>query len=626
MSSGCRATDVGVRDYLSVLRRRRGPAIAALAAVLYIGMVAAVGPHVYEAAAQVLVRDSTAGQAPLPPNLREPILGFEMEVLRGGAVRTAVSQRLGRRATVRPTLAPGRDVITITARSGDDARAAAIANAYADAYAGLRNSGSALAPNPTLRTLTVDEVARATTADLVAPRPVEYVLVAMFAGAILAMGVAFLTDRLAGTDDAGPVATGDNAHQAEAAAGRDDRWKARPPQLTRAGRILFYAGMATLPAIAVRPGAGISVSDLCFAASALLLVWRRPRGVSTTAAWQIAAWCTLAGAVLAAVYADSPTGTAAVEARVLFILVIWQWTARVVLDSERAVHIAVGAFATGAAASGLVAIVQVLRPTLFPDMRYQYGRALALTYHSVDAGAILALACVFGTGMLLYRQEHRLVTAALALASGVGLVLTGSVSSMLAAVVGGAVIILRRGLRMKTLGAVALALGAVYLGALVAQAVYGGTFERISPAARVRSVLGIGPNASRTVSERNKSIAAGLSEIRQSPLIGHGLDESSTVVYDALPPHNLLVLAWYGGGLPFVAGIALAVGVAVRAGWRRATDDPTREILFGGTIAMVVFAMTGPILFHRHVWLPLVLLTAHTSRARRARSGASPVG
>lgn len=655
MSSARRSTDLGAREYLSALRRRRGIAIATLAAVLYIGLVAAVGPHVYEATAQVRVRNRTAEQSPLPPNLREPILGFEMEAVRSAAVRTVVAHRLGSGASIRPALGSGRDVITMTARSGDGARAAAIASAYADAYAGLRNSGSALAPNPTLRTLTVDEVRRATGADVVAPRPLRYMAVAFVVGAILAIVLALLADRLAGTHDGthdtGAIADGDDE---EAADDRDRGRRGRSQELTKPARVMFYAGMATVPAIAVRPGAGISVSDLCFAASAvLLLAGRRRRAVSTTVAWQIAAWCTLAGAVLATVNADSPGGTLAVEARVLFILVIWLWTARAVLDSDEAVHTAVRAFAVGAAASGAVAVAEVLRPSLFPSMRYQYGRAVALTYHSVDAGAILALACVFGAGMLLYRREQRLVTAALLLVSGVGLVLTGSVSGMLAAVLGGAVVVGRRGLRMRTLGAVALALGAVYLGALIAQARYEGTFTGISPTARVRSVLGIGPHASRTVSERNKSITAGLSEIRRSPVVGHGLDESSTVVYDALPPHNLFVLAWYGGGLLFLVGIALAVGAAVWTGWRRAKDDPTREILFGGTIAMVVFAMTGPIVFHRHVWLPLVLLIAHTARrhhplrpadvvdprphslarsssrprrARRLRSGASPVG
>jgi capsular exopolysaccharide synthesis family protein len=135
-------SELNVRDYLLVLRRRRWFVIAA---VLLVGGTAFLVSHqqtpVYSAQAKVLLKSSDSvfatntGARPDP----DRVARTEIEVLKSEPVRAAVRQKLGFDTKVDPAAVGQTDVIGIRAESTRPRTAADIANAYATVYIDMRH-------------------------------------------------------------------------------------------------------------------------------------------------------------------------------------------------------------------------------------------------------------------------------------------------------------------------------------------------------------------------------------------------------------------------------------------------------------------------------------------------------
>lgn len=385
--------------------------------------------------------------------------------------------------------------------------------------------------------------------------------------------------------------------------------------MARTARLLFLAAIMAIPMLTIRVGT-ITISDALFLASGGVLIVRAAALPRTrhrrrpNIPWQIAALCSAFAATTTIWRADSAVGTVLVEIRVLFILLGLQWMARTLVNTPARLQQAIGAYILGSAVSGAVAILQTRVRFLVPPEGLLAGRALGLTDHPNDAGASLALAVIMAAGLLVYRglSSEKLV-AGLAILAAIGLILSGSVTGMLSAVVGITVLLVRRGVRLKAIAAVYLVLTASYIGGSFVQSALG--FD-VSPLARLeRSTRGSVSSGENTFASRLKTHELARDEITRNPIIGRGLDDQSGKVLGDLSTHNFLLLAWFQGGVLFLCSMLLAVAAAARQGWHRNPPDAMKETLFAGAAGMFAFSMTAPILFQRHFWLPFVLLLAY---------------
>ena len=143
MSRAEQESEFDLRDYLQVLRRRKGLIIFVVAlAVMASLVVTNLQTPVYAGTAEVLLQprsteflfDPTGGQRLDPARA----IQTEIRLLESQPVRAAVREKLGSVPPVSARPLDQTDVIEVTAESIDPALAAATANAYATAYIEFR--------------------------------------------------------------------------------------------------------------------------------------------------------------------------------------------------------------------------------------------------------------------------------------------------------------------------------------------------------------------------------------------------------------------------------------------------------------------------------------------------------
>jgi O-antigen ligase len=236
------------------------------------------------------------------------------------------------------------------------------------------------------------------------------------------------------------------------------------------------------------------------------------------------------------------------------------------------------------------------------------GRYPGFTDHVSDLGGVASVAaafCLLAMGKVLHASHRRALSACLAICT-IGLVLSGSVSGMIAVLTAAAALLIRHTIALRRIAVFGIAgmAGLSYLQ--IRQSKRGA----LTPWDRLLQVTGRTerpPPGARTGEFRLNLIRAAWSEIRHHPLLGRGLAPRDGTLIDDLGVHNVLLAAWYGGGLLTFAGVALVGFSALAGGWRRRYET-SLEALFAATIAAVTFAMTAPSVFNRYYWLPIVML------------------
>ena len=136
------------------------------------------------------------------------------------------------------------------------------------------------------------------------------------------------------------------------------------------------------------------------------------------------------------------------------------------------------------------------------------------------------------------------------------LIFSASVSGMSSTLVGCFVLFITRGFRLRTVLGVVAALAVVYVIAVSVQS--SGSHFDLNPIARIEQTTGTNTGYN-TVNPRVATLEHSWSGIVQSPIIGHGLDQTTIAVYyDAdvgvyYPAHNIVILYWFAGGIVMVA-------------------------------------------------------------------------
>jgi capsular exopolysaccharide synthesis family protein len=145
MPFGKELSDLGLRDYLQILRRRRVLIALLVAVIVGSALVASfLQTPVYTAKAELLLQ-GREGESLFDPNTgqrSDPVRAIETEirVLKSEPVRLAVRKKLGVAPKVDASPVGQTDVIQVSAVSTSPSRAAAIANAYASEYIDFRRT------------------------------------------------------------------------------------------------------------------------------------------------------------------------------------------------------------------------------------------------------------------------------------------------------------------------------------------------------------------------------------------------------------------------------------------------------------------------------------------------------
>lgn len=135
--------EIDVRGYLRVLRRRKWVVLIGLVVVAGISIaLALVQAPVYSASAEILVAPPASALTvdPQNPEFRDRgrTIQNEIEFIGSDVMAGAVAEQLGDPGTITVGAVEGADVLTFSATDGDAARAAEIANTYAETYIDLR--------------------------------------------------------------------------------------------------------------------------------------------------------------------------------------------------------------------------------------------------------------------------------------------------------------------------------------------------------------------------------------------------------------------------------------------------------------------------------------------------------
>jgi O-antigen ligase len=388
-------------------------------------------------------------------------------------------------------------------------------------------------------------------------------------------------------------------------------------------RGLLYVGFFFLTLLKFKAGKSLNFSDAFFAASFIFLILSRrpPPRAPKTPAWYVGAFIFLLSALIASTQAMVVSASLIVVINAIFVFFVLQYLWRQQLNNTRRMQWALGAFVLGATISALVAILQVEFGILLPSGASAAGsiggnwRAIGLSTQPNLAGIAFALGIIFSLGLLLeLRGNLRRFFIGCLVVQLMALLLSGSISGLLALIAGVIVFVIARGVPLKTIVLILLAVAAVYV--LVFGAIDRGS--HLDPITRIQQATN--PNSGTgggTLSLREDTWKAAWTGIQQKPVWGHGLDQTTLAVYFApylyeyFAPHNLIFLYWFGGGIFMLLALAIMVGSSfshVLSGRRLGvrSGNPLRDVILGACVADLVFSMMGPELVDRWFWMPFL--------------------
>jgi len=400
------------------------------------------------------------------------------------------------------------------------------------------------------------------------------------------------------------------------------------PQLPdmRAARALYYLGVVLIGLLTVRVSYTVTFSDVFFlfsvmVAAAELVIARRDVPIRIPLLLLAGMAIFTVGGLLSSLVSYSALKSMAVVVRLIFLTVFWFWLGTVVLNRLSHVRKAILLWVTSAAICGGGAVLQFMVGDVIPNTHMIFGRATGFTGHPNDLGGVTAIA--FVPALMLSAREGlsrpaRLFSCLLFLLVMAGLVLSGSVGALIAAV---AAVIVWFALCQRS--GRSLAVLAVILGAAVAITAVQSVRGAQTPLDRFHSVTAksSGPSGAGSVESRIRTYRVAAKAIRSDPFIGVGLDLVSVtkpfgIISYEYDVHNLVIGTWYKAGLLGMIGILVAMLALLKVGWQAllaAPGDGERAMvaaLLSAVAAFIVFAMGAPVLFSRYGWIAGALLLA----------------
>lgn len=416
---------------------------------------------------------------------------------------------------------------------------------------------------------------------------------------------------------------------------QSDRARATGDPLSiRTGRLLFFAGMATVSQSSWRLAVGLTVSELLFIAAfgcccVSVLLGRRIAVVPATLVTGVAVFAI--GGAMSSFSSAAPSQAAVEVVHAIYVMLLWAWTAMMVLRTRGQVITALLLWGFSAALNAVGSLAQVggvgsiagplegHRTTGFTDHPNDLGGASA-----VALIPMLTLATLKGA-MGVFRRTLRWLTVVLI---ATALILSGSVAAMAAAALAGILWLVSPSVSGRARVAIVAALAATLL--VVSAFGSSGT----SPTQRLAQVVaapGSNPDAG-SARIRLTVIGAVWPRIRSDPFVGTGLGNSNLAVSviagganQIEQVHGAPLAAWYETGLFGLVGIMVVFGSLMLMGWRATLAADTRADqligwgLIGAFAAFIVYALSAPLYFQQYGWLTGVLIAAWSAQVAAVR-------
>ncbi len=401
------------------------------------------------------------------------------------------------------------------------------------------------------------------------------------------------------------------------------------PTAGRTGRIPLSPTTAVWMAIAVvvpiyrsLPGAvtqlwAMAVLAVIVASVALGRV-ARPQFVGV---WLIAGYAALVATVTATRGSDV-TGNLYVGIQLFIVLGlgIFVMVANVRRDPEFVRRVCI-AFIASQSVSALVAAIQLAGSSVF-GFGVVNGRAPGLAGHPNVLGIMSSLALILCLGAAVQKVGNRVVLVLISIVNAVGLLATGSLSSLSACAIG--LIVVAISSRVKIATIVKSFVGAsVLFWIAITYTEFGKHLE--TPADRYLQVTGQ-TKAVSTLEIRNDTYGFAWDAIRAHPLSGVGLNAANAASFDNVTVvHNVFLRSWYQGGVVLALAVALIICASALVAFRSMKSGKNAAAA-GVLVSMMTFALTSAFFEQAYYWLPVVLAFAclSTDSDRTARSKAQP--
>ena len=318
-----------------------------------------------------------------------------------------------------------------------------------------------------------------------------------------------------------------------------------------------------------------------------------------------------------------------------YLVAIWFWLGTMVLTELRHVRTAMLWWVVSAAIASAGAVAQTVFGDVIPGGTIHYGRVSGFTDHVNDLGGLAGVTVVPALA-LLYKQtgasRRQRLTAAICLPLiGLGLILSGSISGVMAALVSGFVWVVATRTLIRGLAVLGLLLA-------VTSAIAASGDQPVLPVAAPAADDRRPPRPARRTRRSGRAVdsyEAAWVDIRAHPLYGVGLSPGDTPTVTGSQVHNNLMKPLFEGGAFAALGMALIYLLIGVAGWQtvvraRSPEDHLLSLAaFSSYIAYFTWGLSQPALFKRFGWMSgaLVLaLWAQQLRAVRMLERAEPAG
>jgi O-antigen ligase len=397
--------------------------------------------------------------------------------------------------------------------------------------------------------------------------------------------------------------------------------------LLAAGRAFLYPGLALTSLLLLRGPGDLPIGDLAVAVAGLLAVvsLARPR-LRVPGALRVAGALVVIGALVASIVSSDPLGSLAIGGRLAYTVLVVPWILLTLLTEQKHVERAVLWWLAGAALCSAAAVLQhflgdvIPGGAITPDSRFT-----GVTSHPSDLGGIASMSAAAALGAAfspLPRRQHVLAVVILAV-SMVGLLMSGSVSGLLATCAGVLFLILRGSIKPSRALVLGAALSTVvgFAVALLTSAGALGPIQRLLQTTGQTEASAESNTAGTRVELADRAVRA----IIARPLTGHGLVADDNDLLGTFTVHNIFLAAWHAGGVLVFLGVLIASALALRYCLRRRSSDSMLTAVAAAVVAALVFAQTAPSMFNRYYWLPIAFAIVLGVRAGAGLPLAPPV-
>lgn len=365
-------------------------------------------------------------------------------------------------------------------------------------------------------------------------------------------------------------------------------------------RLLLTASAALTPvSFADSPGiraVAVLVIVLAVAAAMLFGAIREPRHYVV---WAFGALLVFVAAVLVAGSAIDPGASTTLGSRLAIAWILLPLVACHAMRNSREISRLSTAFVVGQSVSALIGIITSVTGGSVMGAAMTQGRAEGLAGHPNILGLMASVAALLSVQRAV--EGSGVARAAFAV-NVLAVLLSGSISSLGALVVGGAVLVASHPTRGRLLWKVVVPGALALVAALYISTRFGFT---LSPLERVRRTSGQTVYVS-TLDERAMTWRFALDRIARDPFRGVGLDDSSGQTDDgATLVHNILLRSWLQGGIVLVlavGGVLLSGLAAIGRSLRRSQGGSAAAIL----ATVIAFSLTSASFFQLYFWIVYV--------------------